>query len=215
MTLSLFSIIHSSDVATNRMTDFYHTSAVENKNFKSKNDVKGNNSKDNVLVSKKIIPHKEENKKLESKFVVKNIMKLQKKSKKSTTSIKKNKKIANIIRTQGIEQERKKIPYDLKNYECIDVLCGDATFYTAEPGKRMANGKIPIAGVHCAMHSRFRGSLVKITFSNGKTIWLIVGDGGGALENGSAIVDIFCNTREECIKNGRKKVKVEVWRKKK
>ena len=59
-TLSLFAMIHSSDVATNRITDFYHASAVknsENKNSKIQNSKKEDN-KDNIVVSKKAIPDK-------------------------------------------------------------------------------------------------------------------------------------------------------------
>ena len=219
-TLSLFAVIHSSDVTTNRITDFYHASAVENsknKNFKTQNSKKEDN-KDNIVVSKKSIPDKSENSKLDSKSIIKDIIKSKEKTKKDVKSDKKSnqqsKKIANIIQAYKKEQKSNSAQHDLKNYECTDILNGDATFYTASPGKRMANGEIPIAGVHCAMHPRFKGSLAKVTFPNNKTVWLKVGDTGGALINGSAVVDIFCSSREECLKKGRQKVKVEVFKKK-
>ena len=44
-------MIHSSDVATNKITDLYHASAVENsenKNFKTQNSKKEDN-KDNIV----------------------------------------------------------------------------------------------------------------------------------------------------------------------
>ena len=215
-------MIHSSDVATNKITDLYHASAVENsenKNFKTQNSKKEDN-KDNIVVSKKAVPDKKENSKLDSKSIIKNIMKLKEKTKKDVKTDKKskqqNRKIANIIQAHKKAQKQKtsSVQHDLKDYECISVLNGDATFYTTAPGKKMANGEIPIAGVHCAMHPRFKGSLAKVTFPNNKTVWLKVGDTGGALIHGSAVVDIFCSSEEECFQKGRKKVKVEVFRKK-
>ena len=64
------------------------------------------------------------------------------------------------------------------------------------------------------MHPRFKGSLAKVTFPNNRTVLLEVEDTGKALIDGDAAIDIFCNTREECIKNGRTNVKVEVFKKK-
>ncbi len=219
-TLSLFAVIHSSDVATNRITDFYHASAVknsENKNSKIQNSKKEDN-KDNIVVSKKAIPDKKENNEFDSKSVIKDIIKSKEKTKKDVKPDKKskqqNKKIANIIRTHKQGRKSKSVQHDLKNYECTDVLHGDATFYTARPGKRMSSGKTPVAGRHCAMHPRFKGSLAKVTFPNNRTVLLEVEDTGKALIDGDAAIDIFCDNIEECIQNGRQKVKVEVFKKK-
>lgn len=226
-------IIYSSDVETNKITDFYHASAIENKEFKnlenkSKKKITKENTKENKDASEKTV--KVENIKTgntEDKKIQKNC------NKNNSTveveniirnNIKKNKK-QDIKKIANIIQECKKnfSGYNLDGYECIDVLNGDATFYTAT-GNPMSNGEFPVAGKHCAMHSKFLTpkskknkdkiiTLAEITFANGETIWREVGDTGGALNEGRAIVDIYCNTRDECIQNGRKKgTTVKVWR---
>lgn len=210
--LSLVATIRSSDVVTNKITDVYHASAVE-KNIVSKY-VKDIKNEDVKISTEKVENNKnKKSRKIDSKTIstVKNLVKNN--SKKLTQP--KAQKITSASNTKISKKVSGNNYCNLTDYECVEVLTGDATFYTAKPGKRMSNGEIPVAGVHCAMHPKYKGSLAKITFSNGRTQLLKVGDTGGALINGSAVIDIFRNTRGECLQEGRKKVKVEILRKKK
>lgn len=221
--LSLLATVQSSDVVTNKITDVYHASAMEKnivpkcaevKNTKEYlKDTKKDIKKENIKISNKKVENSKNKKssKINDKTIsiVKNLV--NNNSKKSIQP--KAQKIASAANTKSTKNTKN--CFNPTDYECTDVLTGDATFYTAKPGKRMSNGELPIAGVHCAMHPKYKDSWAKITFSNGKTKLLKVGDTGGALINGGAVVDIFCATRDECLQNGRKKVKVEILHKKK
>ncbi|MBQ6143330.1 MAG: G5 domain-containing protein [Clostridia bacterium] len=94
-----------------------------------------------------------------------------------------------------------------------NVLYGSATAYTAPSGSRTSQGNTPTSGVTIAVDPNKipYGSHLEITDLNGKFICSgIAQDTGGALKNGSALVDIFMNSKSECLKFGRKKVKVYV-----
>lgn len=93
------------------------------------------------------------------------------------------------------------------------TFVGSATAYTALPGKRTATGTIPCQGVTVAVNPRKipYGSRVKVTTLSGRVIGTYKAeDTGGALMSGSAIVDIFMNTRSACIGFGRQQVKVTI-----
>lgn len=94
-----------------------------------------------------------------------------------------------------------------------NILYGSATAYTAPRGAKTSQGNTPTSGVTIAVDPNKipYGSHLEITDLNGKFICSgIAQDTGGALKNGSAVADIFMNSESECLKFGRKKVKVYV-----
>lgn len=191
--LSLTAIIYSSDVITNRTTDFYNASALNIKETEQRDDKSVDNNSINTEISRK--SEKKETKKN------KNITNVKVPARKNTKEIKKR-KVANLNHIMKKEVKRQE-----SNQQ--NILTGYATAYTARPGKRMSNGKIPIAGVHCAMHPKYKGKRVEVT-TNGRVYNLEVGDTGGAVQKGDAIVDIFMSSEKECINFGRRKAKVRI-----
>ncbi len=93
------------------------------------------------------------------------------------------------------------------------TFIGSATAYTANPGSRTATGTIPCAGKTAAVNfSKIpRGSKIKVTSLSGSLIGIYTAeDTGGALMSGSAIVDIFMDSRSSCMNFGRQQVKVRI-----
>ncbi len=91
------------------------------------------------------------------------------------------------------------------------VVEGSATAYTAPKSAKTSTGATPIEGVTIAVNPKVipYGSKVTVKSIGGNTIWKgIAQDTGGALKNGSAVVDLYMNNRSDCINFGRKKVKV-------
>ena len=94
-----------------------------------------------------------------------------------------------------------------------NVLIGSATAYTAPDGARTSQGNVPTPGVTIAVDPNKipYGSHIVVTDLNDKVICTgVAQDTGGALMNGSALVDVFMRTKAECMQFGRKKVKVYV-----
>lgn len=91
------------------------------------------------------------------------------------------------------------------------VLRGSATAYTAPKGAKTSTGSTPVENVTIAVDPRKipYGSRLEIT--DGKQTWTgIAKDTGGALMNGSALVDIYMNSRNDCINFGRRQVEVRI-----
>lgn len=91
------------------------------------------------------------------------------------------------------------------------MVSGSATAYTASRGARTSTGAIPTQGVTVAVNPRIipYGKRLSIKTTDGKLIWKgIAQDTGGALKSGSAVVDIFMNSKADCMRFGRKKVNV-------
>lgn len=94
-----------------------------------------------------------------------------------------------------------------------NVLVGSATAYTASSGARTSQGNTPTPGITIAVNPNKipYGKHLVITDLNDNIICTgVAQDTGGALKNGNALVDIFMRTKAECLKFGRKKVKVYV-----
>ncbi len=94
-----------------------------------------------------------------------------------------------------------------------NVLIGSATAYTAPDGARTSQGNVPTPGVTIAVDPNKipYGSHIVVTDLNNKVICTgVAQDTGGALMNGSALVDVFMRTKAECNQFGRKRVKVYV-----
>lgn len=91
------------------------------------------------------------------------------------------------------------------------MVSGSATAYTASRGARTSTGAIPTQGVTVAVNPRIipYGKRLSIKTTDGKLIWKgIAQDTGGALKSGSAVVDIFMNSKADCMRFGRKRVNV-------
>ena len=95
-----------------------------------------------------------------------------------------------------------------KGERCIS---GSATAYTASRGAKTSTGVTPVEGVTVAVDPRHipYGTPVRVETNDGKVLFKgIAQDTGGALRKGSAIVDIYMNSTDKCLKFGRKNVKV-------
>lgn len=91
------------------------------------------------------------------------------------------------------------------------VVSGSATAYTAPKGARTSTGAVPVQGVTVAVNPKVipYGRNVVITSLNGAVLWRGVSqDTGGALKSGSAVVDIYMDSKADCVKFGRKRVNV-------
>lgn len=94
---------------------------------------------------------------------------------------------------------------------CKNVLSGSATAYTAESGAKTSTGAIPTQGVTVAVNPNIipYGKKLLIKSTDGSFVWRgVAQDTGGALKRGSALVDIYMDSRVDCIKFGRKRVNV-------
>ena len=226
--LTLAGTIRSSEVVTNMMNESVYASSKTFDVIDSLEEVvKSNDNNDSAKemeISKETIENvskiiesekkKDSEKNLEKSSkssenkVIKPIEK--KKESKICESPKKSEVKAQNKRTaqpevQKIEPEKKDV--DLGN---AIVLKGDATAY-AYTGRNMANGQAPKAGVHCAMRREFIGKRARVVTASGKVFDLEVGDTGGALRRGSAVVDIYLGSVEECRAFGRQKCTVYVY----
>lgn len=91
------------------------------------------------------------------------------------------------------------------------VVSGSATAYTAPKGARTSTGAVPVQGITVAVNPKVipYGKKLVIKSNNGAVLWRGVSqDTGGALRSGSAVVDIYMNSKADCVKFGRKKVNV-------
>ncbi len=89
---------------------------------------------------------------------------------------------------------------------------GLATAYTAPKTARTATGAVPVQGTTIAVNPKIipYGKKITVKSENGTVLCQgVAQDTGGALRKGNALVDIYMNSKEDCIKFGRKKVKVE------
>lgn len=92
-----------------------------------------------------------------------------------------------------------------------NVLSGSATAYTAESGARTSTGAIPTQGITVAVNPEIipYGKKLLIKSTDGSFVWHgVAQDTGGALKRGSALVDIYMDSRVDCVKFGRKRVNV-------
>ena len=91
------------------------------------------------------------------------------------------------------------------------VLRGSATAYTAPKGAKTSTGSTPVENVTIAVDPRKIPYGSKLEITDGKQTWTgVAKDTGGALLNGSALVDIYMNNRNDCINFGRRQVEVRI-----
>lgn len=225
--LTLAGTIRSSEVVTNMMNESVYASSktfdvIDSlEEFVKSND--NNDSAKEMEISKETIENV--SKIIESEKKKDSEKNLEKSSKSSENKVikpiekKKESKICESSKKSEIKTQNKiSTPPEVQNIEPkggvnLDkavVLKGDATAY-APTGRNMANGQAPKAGVHCAMRREFIGKRARVVTARGQIFDLEVGDTGGALRKGSAVVDIFMGSNEECRAFGRQKCTVYVY----
>ena len=99
----------------------------------------------------------------------------------------------------------------VRNY--LQVLTGSGTAYYAEPGAGTATGRLAQYGVVAVNPNIIPyGSKLYIVSNDGEIIYgeAVAGDTGGALMDGSAIVDLYYPTYDECCVFGRRDVTIYV-----
>lgn len=92
-------------------------------------------------------------------------------------------------------------------------LQGSGTAYTAHKGAHTSTGKIPVRGMVAVNPKKIPyGTKLYIKATNGSYDYgyAVAADTGGALKNGSAIVDLYMDSNKECYNFGRRKVDVYV-----
>ena len=93
------------------------------------------------------------------------------------------------------------------------LLTGKGTAYTAPKGAKTSTGRKAQYGV-VAVNPKIipYGTKLYICSADGKFVYgyAVAGDTGGALRSGRALVDLFYNTRSQCLRFGRRNVKVYV-----
>lgn len=99
----------------------------------------------------------------------------------------------------------------VRNY--LQVLTGSGTAYYAEAGAGTATGRLAQYGVVAVNPNIIPyGSKLYIVSNDGEIIYgeAVAGDTGGALMDGSAIVDLYYPTYDECCVFGRRDVTIYV-----
>lgn len=93
------------------------------------------------------------------------------------------------------------------------VLTGSGTAYTSSPGAITATGKPAQVG-HVAVDPKKipYGTKLYITSTDGSFVYgyAVASDTGGALKSGSALVDLYYDTLNECYQFGRRQVAVYI-----
>ena len=193
--VALFGAIYSTELSLNKVDDSSYVECVQGDGLLEIMDSEVKEEVENLKngeVPEEKVESKEENRKS-----------------KEENKIKESPKILTRINYKEQLDMIKRVSYKIQNEGKKTILTGEATAYTAESGARMANGQKPIAGIHCAMHRKYMGKTVEVNDGRNKYI-LKVGDTGGALNKGRALVDIYMNTREECMNFGRRNVTLKI-----
>ena len=93
------------------------------------------------------------------------------------------------------------------------VLTGSGTAYYAPAGALTATGRLARYGVVAVDPDIIPyGSILYIVSNDGQVVYgyAVAGDTGGALWAGTAIVDLYYNTYDECCQFGRRDVTIYV-----
>ncbi len=93
------------------------------------------------------------------------------------------------------------------------IITGSGTAYTADAGALTSTGRVADYGIVAVNPNIIPyGSKLYIKATDGSVVYgyAIAGDTGGALMDGSAIVDLFYPTLDECIQFGRRDVTIYV-----
>ena len=94
-----------------------------------------------------------------------------------------------------------------------NVLTGSGTAYYAPAGALTATGRLARYGVVAVDPDIIPyGSILYIVSNDGEVVYgyAVAGDTGGALWAGTAIVDLYYNTYDECCQFGRRDVTIYV-----
>lgn len=112
-----------------------------------------------------------------------------------------------------VNTDSKTLTINGKSVSYSKVLTGSGTAYTAPRGSLTSTGQTVAVG-RVAVNPRVipYGTRLYITTVDGSYTYgyAVAADTGGALRNGSAIVDLFYNTERECVNFGRRQVKIYI-----
>lgn len=121
-----------------------------------------------------------------------------------------------LVGTKGVSESGKAGTFTDMNGKEIAysrVITGSGTAYTAPAGARTATGVLAYqGGVAVNPNVIPYGSKLYITSTDGSFVYgyATAVDTGGALMEGSAVVDCFYNTYDECVNFGRRNVNVYI-----
>lgn len=99
-----------------------------------------------------------------------------------------------------------------KSLSYSKVLTGSGTAYTADPGARTSTGTVPSYGT-VAVNPKIipYGTRMYITTTDGYVYgYATASDTGGALRQGTALVDLYMESTQKCLNFGRRTVKVYI-----
>ena len=111
------------------------------------------------------------------------------------------------------EEEKTFVDAEGKEHKYEEIITGSGTAYCADPGALTSTGRKAAYGVVAVNPNIIPyGSKLYIVTNDGEGVYgeAVAGDTGGALMDGSAIVDLFYPTYEECINFGRRNVTIYV-----
>lgn len=174
---------------------------------KTKVSVEGVNGSKEVTTTKKYVNGKLTDTKTSEKVTKKAVDKVVLKGTKKTTSTTKN------SATATVNSDSKTLTINGKTVSYSKVLTGSGTAYTAPKGAKTSTGQTARVGL-VAVNPKIipYGTRLYITTVDGSRTYgyAVAADTGGALRNGSALVDLFYNTESECVSFGRRQVKVYI-----
>lgn len=180
---------------------------------KTKVSVEGVNGTKEVTTTKKYVNGKlvdtKTSEKVTKKAVDKVVLKGTKKAAASTTSNSSN----SASKKASVDTGSKTLTINGKTVSYSKVLTGSGTAYTASAGAKTSTGKTVKEGL-VAVNPKVipYGTRLYITTTDGSWTYgyAVAADTGGALRNGSALVDLFYSSEAKCRQFGRRQVKVYI-----
>lgn len=176
---------------------------------KTKVSVEGVNGTKEVTTTKKYVNGKLVDTKTSEKVTKKAVDKVVLKGTKSSSSNNSNSSNAKA----SVDTGSKTLTINGKTVSYSKVLTGSGTAYTASAGAKTSTGRTVKEGL-VAVNPKVipYGTRLYITTTDGSWTYgyAVAADTGGALRNGSALVDLFYSSESKCRQFGRRQVKVYI-----
>lgn len=180
---------------------------------KTKVSVNGVNGKKEVTTTKKYVNGKLVDTKTSEKVTKKAVDKVVLKGTKKASSSNSSNSSKSSNSKASVNTGSKTLTINGKTVSYSKVLTGSGTAYTASAGAKTSTGRTVKEGL-VAVNPKVipYGTRLYITTTDGSWTYgyAIAADTGGALRNGSALVDLFYNSESKCRQFGRRQVKVYV-----
>lgn len=176
---------------------------------KTKVSVEGVNGTKEVTTTKKYVNGKLVDTKTSEKVTKKAVDKVVLKGTKSSSS-----NSSNSSNTKAsVDTGSKTLTINGKTVSYSKVLTGSGTAYTASAGAKTSTGRTVKEGLVAVNPNVIPyGTRLYITTTDGSWTYgyAVAADTGGALRNGSALVDLFYSSESKCRQFGRRQVKVYI-----